>query len=269
LENFRDALFRENGACVHSFLVKNPRALPGGSAGRRFAVEDATVHPLSDKVDARTPHAAVCAEVKWANDELDDPARSLSTRFPLVALATAAKNEHVSIEVNLRALAPDCLKRAVLVASARTSAEDSVDAWGEREVCAVDHLMHSLSILGVAGMAPALHAASAHATLKRAGADIEMVAVLAGTHEDADKHVRDKLPAHRGQLLVVTRDSENTTWGKEFGSILERSGEVDTEAKFTDPTSAVVRLGYQNLLHAYRTAQVPADVYGLIDAAFS
>ena len=269
LESCRDALFRESGACVHSLLVKNPKALPLGAAGRRVAVEHATVHSLSDKVDHRTPGAGVAAEVKWVNDELDERAWALSRKYPEAPLAAEAKTAHEGIDLGIRQLQPHAVRHAVLMASVNTKREESVDKWADAECKAVDHVLNSLSILGAAGMAISVHAASAHATVSREQAEMEMVAVLANGHEDADKHVRDMAPRHRGRLLVVSRDAENTLWGKEFGSIFDKFSGATEEVNITDPESAIVRIGYQNLLQAYRTAQAPADVLGVIDAALN
>ncbi len=269
LESCRDALFRESGACVHSLLIKNPKALPLGAAGRRVAVEHATVHPLSGKVDHRTPGAGVAAEVKWVNDELDEPTRALSHKFPDAPLAAAARTAHDGIDLGIRDLQPHAVRHAVLMASVNTKREESVDKWAEIECKAVEHVLHSLSILGAAGMEVSVHAASAHATVKRGHTELEIVAVLASRHEHADKHVREFAPVHRGRLLVVTKDEENTLWSKEDGSILDKFSVPTVEVDITDPGSAIVRIGYQNLLQAYRAAQAPADVYGVIHAALN
>lgn len=272
LGNFKDALFRERGACVHSFQVRNPRALPNDSGGRRHALEHATVHPLSDKADARTPGAEVPAVVKWVNDHLDDSQQALCHRHSGVPLVNAAQAAHGSIESSLRGLKATDLNRAVLVANAPASpnAENvHVDTWGSKEQSAVTHMVHTLSILDVAGFQPVVHAASALATIKRTGADAEVVAVLAPTHEAADKHVREKRLVHRGPLLVVMRDTDNTPWHKLEGRFLDRRDKPENEPRITDPNSAVIHLGYQNLLQAYLHAQASNDIRGVVDGAFN
>jgi hypothetical protein len=271
LGNFKDALFRERGACVHSFQVKNPRALPGDAGGRRHALEHATVHPLHGKADARTPDAEVHAVVKWVNDYLDDSSQALCHRHPGVPLANTAQAAHGAIELSLRGLKATELNRAVLVGNAPTPPAGEnvhVDTWGAKEEAAVNHMVHALSILDVGGFQPAVHSASALATIKRNGSEAEVVAVVAATHEAADKHVRAKLPAHRGQLLVITRDTDNTPWHKAMGSFLDRREQPDQEYRITEPLSAVFHLGYQNLLEAYRHAQAPNDIRGVVDGAF-
>ena len=68
LENFRDAVFRERGA-----------------------------YPF-DGVHYRAPGGAVPAVVKWMNDELDEPSKSLATMYihlPLTAVAGAAHQRAV------------------------------------------------------------------------------------------------------------------------------------------------------------------------------
>jgi hypothetical protein len=77
LENLKDAVFRERGASIHSFRLLNPDVLPLGAAGRRFIVEDATVHSFLELNDPRAKGGIVPAVVKWVNDELDDPQKSV------------------------------------------------------------------------------------------------------------------------------------------------------------------------------------------------
>lgn len=269
LENFRDALFRERGACVHSFFVRNPGALPPGSAGRKFALEEVTVHPMGQHADARTPGAGVPAVVKWINDDLDDARKSLATQFPQAKLSATAQAAHDSLEACIRTLPSTALSHTVTVASAETPPKESPDKWTARESVALEHVLHTMAILDVARYHPTMHSTSALATVNKDDASIEVVAVIGDSHETCDKHIEKNLIAHRGPLLVVTRDRHNTAWDKRFGSILNVRDKPDKEIRFTDPSSAIFRLGYQNLLQAYLMAQDPTDVEGAISAAFS
>src|SRR5712692_5680657 len=46
LSAYRDILFRERGACIHSFSQVNPNSLNAGAAGKTIAVQRAFVFPL-------------------------------------------------------------------------------------------------------------------------------------------------------------------------------------------------------------------------------
>jgi hypothetical protein len=51
LSAYRDFVFRERGACIHSFLQVNPNSLNAGAGGRSIAVENASVFPLGGTID--------------------------------------------------------------------------------------------------------------------------------------------------------------------------------------------------------------------------
>jgi hypothetical protein len=96
---------------------------------------------------------------------------------------------------------------------------------------------------------------------------MEVIAVLGASHEDCDKHVRECLPGHKGKLVLVSRDEDNTSWDPRLRSIYDQVPEEPSEdAKITQPTSAIVRLGYSDLLDAYRSAANEAALKGVLDA---
>ncbi len=269
LENFRDAVFRERGACIHSFLVVNPSTLPPGSAGRRVALSEATVHPFNGTHDPRVPGGAVPAIVKWMNDELDEASKSLATKYtqlPLTALAAVAHQRAVS---ELRTLKADALDTTVNFASL-TACQGTTDEWKAGESDAVQHLLHTFSILDVGQYPATFHGNGAQATILKGETSLEVIAVMGASHEDCDKHVLNHLPTHRGQLVIVSRDEDNTPWDPRFKSIYDQvPDEPSTEAKFTQPTSAIIRVGYHDVLDAYRNAANEAELKEALDAKLS
>ena len=99
---------------------------------------------------------------------------------------------------------------------------------------------------------------------------LEVIAVVGASHEDCDKHVLNCLPAHKGQLVVVSRDEDNTPWDPRFKSIYDQvPDEPSTEAKFTQPTSAIIRVGYHDVLDAFRNAANQAELKEALDAKLS
>lgn len=269
LENFRDAVFRERGACIHSFLVAHPSMLPPGSAGRRFAVREPTVHPFSGVDDPRAPSAPVPAVVKWMNDQLDEPSKSLATRYAHLPLTTAAGAAHQRMVSELRTLKADALGNTVNFASL-TACKGTPDEWKVGEGHAVKHLLHTFSILDVAQYPTKFHGNGAQATIVKGETSLEVIAVMGASHEDCDKHVLNCLPAHKGQLVVVSRDEDNTPWDPRFKSIYDQvPDEPSNEANFTQPTSAIIRIGYHDVLDAYRNAANEAALKEALDAKLS
>lgn len=266
LENFRDAVFRERGACIHSFVVIHPSTLPPGSAGRRFALREPSVHPFNGVSDPRAPGGAVPAVVKWINDELDEPSKSLATRYLDQPLTPATSTAHQRAVDKLRTLKADALGNTMNFASL-TAANRTPDEWKDNEALAVQHLLHTFSILDIARYPAAFHGNGAQATIMKDEVSLEVIAVIGPNHEDCDKHVLGCLPAHKGQLMVISRDEDNNSWDPRFKSIFDQSqDETSKEAKFTEPSSAIIRIGYRDLLDAYRNAANEDQLKEAVDA---
>lgn len=269
LENFRDAVFRERGACIHSFLVIHPSTLPQGAAGRRIAVREPTVHPFRGLSDPRAPGGAVAAVIKWMNDELDEPSKSLAVKYTNLPLTAAASGAHQRTVGELRILKATALSNTVNFASL-TAGKGTPDEWQTGEGHAVKHLLHTFSILDVAQYPATFHGNGAQATIVKDETSLEVIAVMGTSHEDCDKHVLNCLPDHKGQLVIVSRDEDNTSWDPRFKSIYDQvPDEEPTEAKFTQPTSAIIRVGYRDVLDAYRNAANEGELKEALDAKLS
>lgn len=267
LENFKDAVFRERGACIHSFRQLNPSALPTGAAGRRFALAYATVHPYPGTEDPRAPSGIVPAVVKWVNDELDDADKSLQVKYPNLPLANAVGVAHQRSVKALRWLPSDALSKTVLIAT--PGAGSAPDKWKSTQSQAIKHVLHSFSILEVAQYSATFHGKGAQATIIKGDASVEVVCVIGRSHEECDRHALSLLPDHRGQLLLVSRDDDNTSWNPRMRTLFDQATEPTAELNFTDPTSAVIRLSYHDVLAAYQGAFNEAELREAIDAAIS
>lgn len=267
LENFKDAVFRERGACIHSFRQLNPSALPPGAAGKRLALADATVHPYPGLKDPRAPSGLVPAVVKWVNDELDDTGKSLQVKYPNLPLAAAAGAAHQRSVNALRWLPPDALSKTVLIASPETVS--APDRWRVIQSQAVKHVLHSFAILEAAQYSATFHGNGAQATIMKGDTSVEVVAVIGRSHEDCDRHALNLLPDHRGQLLLVSRDEDNTTWDPRMRTLSDQASEPTKELNFTDPTSAVIRVAYHDVLKAFHDSANEAELRKALDAAIS
>lgn len=269
LENFRDALFRERGACIHSFRLTHPASLPPGAAGRNFVLNETMVHPFPGVDDPRAPGGLVPAVVKWVNDELDDTTKSIAAKYADVPLAATVSASHDRTVRGLRTLKHKQLDAAVRFASSSASAR-TPDEWEVAEEQAVNHVVHTFSILDAAQYRSSFHGNGAQATVARGDVSMEVIAVLGASHEDCDKHVLERLPAHRGRLLLVSRDEDNNSWDPKLRRIYDQVPDDDTgEVKITQPTSAIVRLGYRDVLDAYKNAANEAALQEALDAKLS
>lgn len=257
LSAYRDVLFRENGACIHSFALVNPDSLNAGAAGRTIALERAFVFPLNGTVDPRTPGTAVPACVKWLNDELD-AVPSLAGLYPNVALSGAAGTAHQQSVEALRSISAQSTTHAVALAACQSSARHA-DEWSARESEAVEHLVHTLAILGVGFPQPVVGADPAHAAIGMNGRKVDLLAIRGSTHEACINHSKTFVSRPRRQVLLISRDCDNTPWRRKFGSFLETEpSQLGQERRFVDPQAGTMHLGYEKLLQIYRDSPTPA-----------
>lgn len=72
LQTCKEALFRENGGCIHSFRLFHPLFIDRTPKSRRRPLGPVLVYPLDERIkDPRTPNEQVSAVVKWINDKID------------------------------------------------------------------------------------------------------------------------------------------------------------------------------------------------------
>jgi hypothetical protein len=259
-------VFRERGACIHSFLQINPASLVAGPAGRTLPVENAFVFPLGGRNDPRTPGASVAAGVKWLNDELDH-IPSLSRSYPDVPLAGASDTTHDQTIGNLRVLSPQATVQTVTLASQQSKTTHE-DQWDQIECHAVEHVVHTLDILSIGSDPPIVGGNPTHATIKLNEQTVDLIAIRGESHEACLKHGLTSLS--RRQCLLVSRDNDNNHWPKRLGSILQTTTpRLGQEVDITDPASGLLHLGYRNLLDVFQRTTAIAAVPGAIDAELS
>jgi hypothetical protein len=263
LTAFRDVLFRERGACIHSFTQVNPTSLNAGAAGKTIAVDRAFVFPLNGTADPRTPSAQVPACVKWLNDELDT-LQSLAARYPAVPLVVQAIAVHLESITALRAIPGQTAAYIVKLAAAKSKARHA-DEWDQTETEAIEHLVHTLSIVGLGFPNPTIGSESAHATAVVNDQPVDLLAICGNSHDECFKHSKAFLPYPRRQTLLVSRDRDNNEWSQRFGSFLEtNSAKLGQERRITDPQGGVLHLGYRKLLDIFQNAPTVAALHTAI-----
>ncbi len=269
LTAYRDILFRERGACIHSFSQINPNSLNAGAAGKTIAVQKAFVFPLASvSNDPRAPSAPVPACVKWLNDELDLLPSSKAV-YPAVQLATAVGVTHSQNVAALRVILPQSITNMVKLAAQESKAKDA-DEWDRPEVEAMEHLVHTLDIMGLGFSPLTVGADPAHATVMMNNQTVDILAIRGYSHEVCLEHSKRFLPQPRRQVLLVSRDRDNNSWLKKFASFLDpENARLGQERKITDPASGLLHLGYRNLLDIFQQAATVTAVQGAIDAALA
>ena len=275
IEHHRDFLFREGGACIHSFEQVNPHSLISGPAGRTIALNNPFVHAICSSADPRTPAHVVPAAIKWLNDELDDIV-SLAVKYPSAPLATTVDTSHHQTMTDLRAIPADSVEHAIALASPPAPAhshhtqhapQPNADDWGQGESEAVINLVHTVSILGVLCDSCTVADSSAHATLTIGKRHFDVLAIRAETHDECRGHYINASPRGRLPVLLVSRDGDNNPRLQRFGSYLEpRIDSPHSERDFTNPDRISWHLGYMDLLTIFQDSSTVAEAKERFDA---
>jgi len=251
LSYYKDVFFRERGACIHSFAQINPGSLTAGPAGRALAVENAHVCPISGSPEPRAPAAAVPACVKWLNDELDQ-LPSLSASYQTAPLVTQVDSAHQQTKAALRVLSSQSTTRAVTLAAKESTAEHA-DNWDRTEADALEHIVYTLDIIGVGFTTSPIGADPAHATVVMNDQTVDLLVIRGFSHEGCVEHAKRFLPQPQRQVLLVSRDRDNTAWRRKFGNFLRPVTPIlGQDRDITDPASGSMHLGYQELLEIFR-----------------
>lgn len=267
LSAHRDVLFRERGACIHSFSQVNPNSLNAGAASKTLALDRAYVFPLNDTDDPRAPAAPVPACIKWLNDELDTIS-SLSKQYPGAPLTNQAVPIHHQTTADLRKITAQSVTHLIWLASTESKLKHKhADEWQDVEVNALEHLVHTINIIGLGFPNPKVGDEPAHATVTMNHQLIDILAIRGDTHEACIKHSKTFLPLSRRQTLLVSRDRDNTSWRKKYGNFLVTDNpQIGKERRITDPLGGILHVGYQKLLEIFCYSPTTEEVKGAINA---
>lgn len=270
LGNHRDAYFREKGACIHSFVQANPDQA-GGANARVFAVERPYVFPIDDTNDPRVPSDIVPACVKWVNDELD-ALEGVGTSYPHTDLAPQANVAHAEVLKSLRQLDSKATCKVITLSTPqsayaeRISPEDA-DEWGRTQIEALQHVVHTVTLVRIAAGATVADDNRGHATFALEGETVDLVAVRGKSHQECRDHAQGFTGGARRKVLFVSRDHDNSRLGRRAGSFLQtKKAGIGREQKVTDPDSGKMYLDYQSLLQLFQGADTQAAMLGGLNA---
>ena len=267
LSPYKDIFFREGGACIHSFVQINAGSLAAGPAGRMLAVEQAFVYPLNGIDDPRVPSRVVPACVKWLNDELDDlPSLTATANYGAAPLAAQADSAHLGTIAALRVLSHQSITHTVNLAAIESTGKHA-DEWGQIESDALTHVVHTLDIICIGCATSDFGDAPAHATTVINNQTVDVLAIRGMSHPACIEHSRDFLSSPQRQVLLVSRDPDNSSWSEKFGSFLQsETPQLGQEVDITNPDSGLLHVGYRDLLDIFTDSATEHDIQAGIDA---
>lgn len=242
LQTCKEALFRENGGCIHSFRLFHPLFVDRTPESRRRPLGPVLVYALDEKVkDRRTPGEQVSAVVKWINDKLDLLLGFHACAGRFRALVRKAQDKVVK---KLRYSDEQHLVRMIGFATPDMTKKEqkNIDIWSEREKTSLESIIYSLALVSCSNPIT-IKNAPAHAYIKHERTVIDIIVVSGGaTHTRNIKHARGCFPGRRERVtLIISRDRlDGPLTGRE-----KPIYEVETNIKYC---------GYFNLKRALVTS---------------
>ena len=240
-----DVYFRERGACIHVFDQINPSSLHGGAASKAYAVDNGEVHAADDGEHLLAKGAGVPAVVKWGNDVLDQTSQDLPDHSS--GLTSDFRVAHDAVVGTLRRTA--AMDMAAVVRLATPPSRDNPEEWADEEAAGLRHVLKTLRIVGAGGKLQSIATGMFHGVVSLGGAEVEVAAIQDESHEGCVEHLRRRSSRQRGQILLVSRDSENGPWSRRRGRFLNaRSRDGERGPRFTEPVSPTYHVSYHKLL---------------------
>jgi hypothetical protein len=267
-------VFREGGACIHSFVQVNPGSITHGVADLTIALEKAAVFPTPGVSDPRAPRLAVPADVKWLNDQLDAEG-DLGARNRTAPLATAINGTHRDTVAEMRTIPTADVSYSIQLATAKPKDEhadagstqakpppDHADVWSDPEANGLKNLVDTFDILRLGGDVVMVGQRPAHGTVVIDGHSLDVIAVRGKKHDDCYKHTMRKIgaPRLRRHTVLISRDDDNDTYRQRLGPFLDRDQpQLGDEINITDPASSWLHIGCRAVLDAFKqAADLPA-----------
>jgi len=206
------------GECIHAFTIRVPRFVTPDATDKTYPLPLALVHSVDDRHDPRLTGVAIPAAVKWICDLLDsiEPVSAIA----LVGCSLKVKAETIepiiidAMRISEGHAASDFVNWASCSFSYGTESRNdgrrsNSDIWGEEEAFAIEHILHSLTSLGLA-YSLKFECTSLHGAVQDDKGIVQVVAIRGDTHEDCRLHYDNHIP-HLGTdpVLVIARDRDN------------------------------------------------------------
>jgi len=273
----KEALFREMGACIHSFKFRLPQFINLEPADRCLPIDEAIVHAIDDEIkDPRAPGRPVPPSVKWTNDQLDEIGPLLENKLdhPLKDNITRT---HKDISEEIRKQSGDFLCNYIVMSLCQIDSKQdkwievsgrkihNVDNWDENEKEALKTVVYSLSIMKACKPLE-VNGSPAHATIKIQDKVIDVIVVSGKDHDNCFEYAKNRHPG-TGQrfVVVVTHDGRSSLPEKyRKGSILDVEYDSSRGPHIVDSNSRFYHCGYQNLIDSCFHSQSLEELDGKV-----
>ncbi len=263
----KDAIFRENGACVYSFGFSAPSFVNRGVSGRRLIVSKATMHPIDGPSDdPRLPGDMVAASVKWINDQVDSISPLLQHRSSS-PIRNDIKNSHDELSEEVRKKSDEILRKNIEKTICnydlwidRDNGIHDVDSWNDNVRKGLETIMHSCSTIKACKELE-IFTPTSHAVLKIGSNVIDIIIVSGGENpEKCAKYGRDFLKGGARYSIIITRDIADSSYLPEtVSSILEITEKITERGpRITDPSYRCI--AYHDLQQCCFDAQNIAEL---------
>lgn len=225
LRTCKEALFRENGACIHSFRFFHPLFVSLAPEDRRKPIGPALVHACECSLtsDPRTPGAPVPAVIKWTNDKID----MIDMLHVSVGVKSCVNDAQRRVNEELRRRDENFLHRSMKLATVKMVSKENVDIWSMEESRSLETLVYALSIIA-SSKSITMKGSPAHATLVQDNDVIDFVVIFGETHEDTLEHTKKILYLARKQrkTIVISRDKQDSSLTDKDKPIYETGSEI-------------------------------------------
>lgn len=235
LQTCKEALFRENGECIHSFRLFHPLFIDRIPENRRRPLGPVLVYALDEEIkDPRTPGKQVSAVAKWINDKVDLlPAFHASAgRFQKLI-----NNAQDKITKEVRWCEEHQLTKVIEFATAGMSEEEqnNVDIWTEKEKRSLETVIYSLTLVSCSNSVM-IKGAPTHAYIKQNNTVIDIIVVSGGvTHKQNIEHAIGCYPGRKERItLIISRDQQDNPL-------------TDRDKPIYDIETNIKRCGFYNL----------------------
>ena len=265
LERCKDVVFREMGECIHVFSVRVPRFVGYDATDRTYPLPTAGVYAIRDTNDPRLCNGPVPAAVKWINDSIDIMHHLSATMLSGRPLKIAAEEIEPFIIARIRAIDGPMSMNKVNWATCSYSngmvsrdmnRRSNADLWSEPETEALEHLLHSLTAIGLA-YSLEISGKMLHCSIQTDNGYVEVVAIRGDTYEDCRLHFDNLVPQQGPDpVLIIARDRHNLTPAPEE---FLRIDEIDGE-------SGLAFLDFQTLINSCRTLSNAHNLKEKLDA---
>lgn len=217
LANCRDVVFREMRECIHSYLIRVPKYIRRTVTDRTYPIKQAEVHPVCDGTDdPRLGGKPIPAVLKWVHDSLDslDAGKAL-TDCTLEEISGQSRKTVIS---DTRTLDSDTLSSRMRQAlpshvgsDEANKTHEGVDHWANDEMNALEHIVNSVSLAGIAYDRVNVKASLLHAAVHHGSSPIQLVAIRGKNHRACAQHYQDFIAPRvpNDPVLVISRDDNN------------------------------------------------------------